>query len=62
MCVGARGEETYLFDEARRAYKEGNLEKLKDIRERLMDMRASPEVLYTVNKMIEELQARQKAR
>ncbi|MCS7106605.1 MAG: hypothetical protein NZ902_00630 [Acidilobaceae archaeon] len=59
--MGSRGEETLLFDEARRAYKEGKLDKLKDIREKLMDMRASPEVLYVVNKMIEEVQARQKA-
>ncbi|MEN2999090.1 MAG: hypothetical protein ABDH61_00685 [Acidilobaceae archaeon] len=61
MCIGARGEETHLLDEARRAYKQGNLEKLKDIRERLMDMRASAESLYIVTKMIEEVQARQRA-
>lgn len=56
MCMTPSGEDVYLYDEARRAYRAKDLEKLKSIYEQLMELKeASPEIVYIVRRMIEEL-------
>lgn len=45
-----------LYDEARKAYRAGDLEKLKNIYEKLIDINASHEIVYIVRRMIDELE------
>lgn len=55
-------EDIKLYDEARKAYKEKDLAKLKEIYQRLLDLdNANPEIVYIVKRMIDELEAQQKA-
>lgn len=62
MCMTPSNEDIRLYDEARKAYKEKDLAKLKDIYQRLLNLdNANPEIVYIVKRMIDELEAQQKA-
>jgi len=62
MCMTPSSEDIKLYDEARKAYKEKDLAKLKEIYQRLLDLdNANPEIVYIVKRMIDELEAQQKA-
>ena len=49
-------EDIYLYDEARKAYREKNLGKLKEVYNRLLEVNANPEIVYIVQRMIDELE------
>jgi len=56
MCMKVSGEDVTLYDEARKAYRAGDLEKLRKIYERLIEIKASQEIVFIVSKMIDELE------
>ncbi len=56
MCMKVSGEDVMLYDEARKAYRAGDMEKLKSIYEKLIDINASHEIVYIVRRMIDELE------
>ncbi|MDM7275893.1 MAG: hypothetical protein P3X22_007280 [Thermoprotei archaeon] len=56
MCMKVTGEDVMLYDEARKAYRAGDLEKLKSVYEKLIDINASHEIVYIVRRMIDELE------
>ncbi|MCE4610678.1 MAG: hypothetical protein F7B17_01745 [Desulfurococcales archaeon] len=56
MCMTPSSEDIRLYDEARRAYRQKDLEKLKEIYNRLLEVNANPEIVYIVRRMIDELE------
>ena len=56
MCVTPSNEDIALYDEARRAYKSKDVEKLRKIYERLIDINANPEIVYIVRRMLDDLE------
>ena len=56
MCMTPSSEDIYLYDEARKAYREKNLGKLKEVYNRLLEVNANPEIVYIVQRMIDELE------
>lgn len=56
MCMTPSSEDIYLYDEARRAYREKNLKKLKDVYNKLLEINANPEIVYIVQRMIDQLE------
>lgn len=62
MCMTPSSEDIRLYDEARKAYREKDLAKLKEIYKRLIELdNANPEIVYIVKRMIDELETAQKA-
>ncbi|WP_156315744.1 hypothetical protein [Aeropyrum camini] len=51
-------EDIQLYDEARKAFKEKNLQRLKEIYNRLLEIDANPEIVYIVQRMIDELEGK----
>ncbi len=56
MCMTPSSEDIRLYDEARRAYRQKNLEKLREVYNRLIEINANPEIVYIVRRMIDELE------
>ena len=56
MCMKVSGEDVALYDEARKAYRAGDLGKLRSIYEKLVEINASQEIVFIVSKMIDELE------
>lgn len=56
MCMKVSGEDIILYDEARKAYRARDLEKLRGVYERLMEINSSQEIVFIVSKMIDELE------
>jgi len=50
------GEDIMLYDEARKAYRARDIDKLRKIYDRLIEIKASPEIVYIVAKMIDEVE------
>ncbi|MCE4603685.1 MAG: hypothetical protein F7B20_01810 [Aeropyrum sp.] len=58
MCMTPSSEDIQLYDEARKAFREKNLSRLKEIYEKLIEIDANPEIVYIVQRMIDELEAK----
>ncbi|WP_131160423.1 hypothetical protein [Aeropyrum pernix] len=58
MCMTPSSEDIQLYDEARKAFKEKNLQRLKEIYNRLLEIDANPEIVYIVQRMIDELEGK----
>ncbi|MCE4621076.1 MAG: hypothetical protein F7B95_01380 [Desulfurococcales archaeon] len=56
MCMTPAGEEMILAEEARLAFRKKDLEKLKRIRDRLKEIKASPHVIGLVEDLIKALE------
>ncbi|MEM0491518.1 MAG: hypothetical protein QXO93_04335 [Acidilobaceae archaeon] len=56
MCMKVSGEDIMLYDEARKAYRARDIDKLRKIYDRLIEIKASPEIVYIVAKMIDEVE------
>jgi intein/homing endonuclease len=61
MCVTPSNEDVMLYDEARRAYREGDLEKLRSVYEKLLEANANPEIVYIVRRMVDDLEKKVKS-
>lgn len=61
MCMKVSGEDVALYDEARKAYRARDLDKLRRIYNRLIEINASQEIVFIVSKMIDELEKSSKA-
>ena len=49
-------QDIQLYDEARRAYRAKNIEKLRQVYQQLLEIKANPEIVYIVRRMIDELE------
>lgn len=56
MCMTPSSEDIRLYDEARRAYRQKNLGKLREVYNKLLEINANPEIVYIVRRMIDELE------
>ncbi|MCE4612392.1 MAG: hypothetical protein F7C07_00975 [Desulfurococcales archaeon] len=62
MCVTPSNEDVMLYDEARKAYREGDLEKLRSVYEKLLEANANPEIVYIVRRMVDDLEKKVKSK
>ncbi len=49
-------EDVKLYDEARRAFRSRDIEKLREIYNRILEINASPEIAYIVRRMLDDLE------
>ncbi len=56
MCMTPSSQDIQLYDEARRAYRAKNIEKLRQVYQQLLEIKANPEIVYIVRRMIDELE------
>ncbi|MEB3859847.1 MAG: hypothetical protein LRS43_01400 [Desulfurococcales archaeon] len=61
MCVTPSNEDVMLYDEARKAYRDGDLEKLRSVYEKLLEANANPEIVYIVRRMVDDLEKKVKS-
>ncbi|MCE4599394.1 MAG: hypothetical protein F7C81_04260 [Desulfurococcales archaeon] len=56
MCMTPSSEDVKLYDEARRAFRSRDIEKLREIYNRILEINASPEIAYIVRRMLDDLE------
>jgi len=49
-------EDVKLYDEARRAFRSRDLERLREVYNRILEVNASPEIAYIVRRMLDDLE------
>ena len=54
MCMTPSSEDIRLYDEARKAYRARDLDKLRQVYQQLLEINANPEIVYIVRRMIDE--------
>ncbi|MEB3787653.1 MAG: hypothetical protein GSR78_02725 [Desulfurococcales archaeon] len=61
MCYSPSNRDMELYEEARRAYKAGDLSKLRDVYNKMVEENVNPEILYVVRKMVDDLEKKAQA-